>query len=323
MSSSKKMKVFFGDGVLYDTGAVGTLFYPGVVLGSLTNFHSDLMEELREEANGSVAASDEISIIGHMVNGAGFSFKPTYDYLPYLLDMLDEATPSGSGPYVYEYVEPTTGTVSPRYQSITVTPDGTLLGTRLISAFIKTLSLSWTDQSSVDGAVTFGGYGIDSVAIPAVAAVESNRIHGKQCKVYVDEIGESIGTTPVSCVFSGSINIDTQAVQCPADDGYKGEMQSPKGYMTNISLTVGLSATTAAYLSTTANIQKLLRIEFDEGGTGANECSLVIDTQAWIKVADSNPYTDQDGIATVDLSIDVVGGSLEITHTNGTASLYA
>lgn len=253
----------------------------------------------------------------------------TYDDLPYWLDsLLGEATPTGTGPYVYTYAGPG-AKPTPRMMTLTRGDENSVKS--LVSALAQTLNLNIETNSPVGLEVAGFGHGVVDDTLTTLADRTVNPIHGNDVTLYIDAWAGTVGTTEFTEVaFALTLALDNARAEKPGlGDVNPKSWKQPKADPTANQLTMRLEfdAMAIAFLDalltgTDVPFRKLVRLEFDLDANNA----MVIDFAGFAAESPTlNP--DEDGVAVLEFVLSAMndptglGGWLDVEVTNGVTTL--
>lgn len=310
----------------------GTAVSPTAQLVAIENCEiTPLMEATPiPESRGNLVPSYNATIDRRFGEG-NISGAITYEDLPYWLDgLLGEATPTGTGPYVYTYngglQKPT-----PRYMTLVRGgPEGVY---SIVGCMPNTLEMTFESNAFASFSANLIGKDVESDAIATLADRSFNVVHGNQATVYIDDFGSAAGTTEYEdCSFSASVALDMNralksCLGSQAAGGWRQSRGDPGANQLTISLELD-SATGASVdifdemlAATTAPIKKVVRLKFT---LDANH-ELVIDFAGFISESPTL-FGDTDGVATLEFVLNAMYETtladwLEIVVTNSVSAL--
>lgn len=213
---------------------------------------------------------------------------------------------AGAGPYTYTYTAPEDAAVTYRYQTVAFGAADIIVN--VTSAVAKSITLDWEWGQALKWTVELMGAKVqtdtfDSVSETATASlVDCLAAHAK---LYVDAWGGTMGSTEFTKMISGSLTIDTnrQYLRYCGSLTPTGVYDAP-GWRISGKVVCESDATSAAWAtsSLSAAQQRLIRVDFDNGGATTSNRGLTLDTCARVWV--SNLFTDADGLQTVELEFE-------------------
>lgn len=288
----KKLQV--GKQVSFDTAVAPTVQLSGIESFSLP---PSLKTQHIRTANGMMGPGNRVIADYHEASGSINLGVVYYEQLPFYLQMLDEATVTGVGPYDYAISGPSTSLASPLYQ--TITAGATHLVSGLAGACIKSITFTWNKEQPVTASMELMGYAMTDDAFAALSETASASLTpmlGSHFNFYLDTWGGTAGTTELEQIQSGSITIDTQAkYQRRAGTQYPTGVYSDIGWAATGNFVLESDATTAGYVDSIMSgvFRKLLRFEATNGEASTDERTQVFDFVA--EVTTSNPHGEDDG----------------------------
>jgi len=227
----------------------------------------------------------------------------TYEDVCYLLDCLfGQATPSGVGPYVYDYAAPLTSNPSPRILTLmSGGPDGVY---QLAGGLINQLVISGESGQPLKMSADFIGQDVATGTLAGLSDRTVNIAMGDHVVLYIDAFGGTIGTTAISTIFySFELAIKNErstklGLGALTPSGYREH-----GWSGTLKMTLEFDATSKAYLDAivgaSAVFQKLVRIK------STLDANHVLQLDFAGTMLDSPEiFTDKDGTITVDINLE-------------------
>ena len=328
---ARQRKVQIGDQAAgWGTIAAPTVQLSGIDPESISIPHS-MVTELVAAARGLIGPGRDDIEIAHRVEGVGLGGHVIYEQIPFFLSFLDEVTPAGAGPTTYTFTAPTTAQVVPHPQTLVMGVGDLVFG--VCAACASEMTFEWDAGQALTFSMGIMGRNVEPDAFAALsetAAADLTYALASHCTVYIDAIDGTLGATAFSECLSGSITVScNRQYNEPVGSLYpSGVYDSPSWDFTG-TLVLEETATSAGYADAIAAgaEARLLRIDFDDGGAGADNRALQFNMAAKINVTDM--MTDDNGMSTVELafsSIEEWGGEIDgignIVATNDDAALY-
>jgi len=315
--------------VNWSTIAAPTIQLVGVDPASITVSPS-IVTEIVQRAAGSIGPGRDTISPRHEVTGCSFGGMVVYEQIPYILEMLhSDAAPTGAGPYVYEYVAPTTAQVVPRSQTLTMGVGDAVFG--IVGACASSITFEWAWGQPVTYSVELMGHSLVAdtleVLTEPLTGVCTYAL-ASQGLFYVDALGGTMGATAVTNVHSGNLTINlNRKYNRKAGSLYPTGVYDHPSWNATGSIVFEEDAASAGYADAilAGATAKLLRVFFTNGGAVAALRSLRFDITALCRVP--SLITDDDGMSTIQMDFESIeaadGGYLEIDATNNTANTYA
>ncbi|MBD3354317.1 MAG: hypothetical protein GF364_22735 [Candidatus Lokiarchaeota archaeon] len=320
----------------WGNNAAPTVELSGIDPSSISIPPSIVTQIVRAARGGIVPGRDTIDV-RHEVSGVSLGGHVIYEQIPYFLEMLDEVSPTGSGPYTYPYVSPLASQVTPRPQTLVMGVGNAVFG--ITSACAASMSFEWSWGEPLMWNAELMGYDVVADAFAALDEAASSSLTyaiASQCTVYIDALAGTLGSTAFSKVLSGNleINCNRQYLRRSGSLYPAGVYDSPYWDITG-TLVLEEDATSAGYADAiiAGATSKLLRIKFTNGEAAADERSLTFDIAALVHVEDL--MTDDNDLSTVELSFEPIeegdwtsagsgeiDGYFEVAAVNNTSSLY-
>lgn len=251
----------------------------------------------------------------------------TYEDAPYWLDnLMGQASPSGGGPYVRDYIG-MLGTIPARRILTIVKGQASPVAHvySLAGAFLKKATFKIESNKPLMYDFEFGGYLVGTQALAALSDRTQTPITAPQGLLYIDAVGGTIGSTAITTTwFSAEISIDTKA------DSYGGigtldaqnYRETPDKWEVKTKYMLELDSVSLALYN--ANIattlaQRQMRIKFTTGSSQILQFDL-----AGSLLSAPSTIGDKDGVSTLefeqtDLYNTALGNYLKASSTNSTA----
>ena len=285
------------------TAAAPTMQLSGI--RSVTMPPSLVTEIVAETQRGGIVPGRDAVDLRHEVQGINVEGHLIYEQFMHFLDMLDAATPVGTGPYTYHYAAPTLAQPSPREQTFVFGAKNSAYC--VVGARAATLDINFEWGQYVTFAAGLMGHSVKASALAALDEDDAlTYATGSHVHVYVDDFDGTIGTNEY-CARRGNIAINTQRQyeRCMGSIYPTGTYDAPYWDISGV-LTIEQDEISAGWVDAliAAGTKKLLRIEITNGETGIDERSLTMDIPALIRV--DNLFTDVDGLVMVDLAFQAI-----------------
>lgn len=282
------------------------------------------------ESRGNLVPSYNATIDRRFGEGS-ISGAVTFEDIPFWLDgLLGEATPTGTGPFVYTYngglQKPT-----PRYQTLVRGgPEGVY---SIVGCVPNTLEFTFESNAFATWSANLIGKDVESDVLATLADRAFNVVHGNQGTIYIDDFGTAAGTTEYESIkFSASLALDMNralksGLGSQSAVGWRQSRGDPGANQLTVALELD-SATGASkdifdemLAATTVPVRKVVRLDFT---LDANH-SLIIDFAGFISEAPTL-FGDTDGVATLEFMLNAMYEStmadwLEIVVTNQVSTL--
>lgn len=296
---------------------------------SAVDFSPVVNSELFQEVRGSLQQGFNTAI--EEVEGmATIEADASYQDIPMYLDSLfDAASPSGANPYVYDYAAPTTALPAPLSRSLHYGQSGAVYV--LVGGLITQLDLSGESSKPIKINSKWGGTQVIGGTITALSDRSTSLMMGDQAALYIDAWGGTIGTTQISShVWSWSLSIKpnrhfnhTLGSLTPIS-WHDGDEKNK--WSAQLKLSLEFSSTTKAYLDTLltaspTSLQKQIRIKYTTGSSAIFQMDF-----AGTALAAPGVFTDKDGLATYDITLDGtynsgLGNFLKFSVTNAVSAM--
>jgi len=260
------------------------------------------------------------------------SGTPVYEDICYFLDMLfGEATPTGSGPYVYGYSAPLSSKPSVRISTLLKAIEEGAYG--VTGAIANTFELNLEPNARPTFSCGGPAYVFDTDTEESLSFRTVNPMHANQAQIYIDDWGGTAGTTEyVGCKLSYALSLDLARSVKECIGSYSPvDWRHGKPEAGSNQLTIGLEFNSASGLSkdmldeliavTTTPFRKIVRLKLTSG-TNIFQC----DFAGFAESAPDDPFIDSDGIATVEFTLSgmyesTLGNWFEAEVTNGLSVL--
>lgn len=282
------------------------------------------------ESRGNLVPSYNATINRRFGEGS-ISGAVTFEDIPYWLDgIFGEASPTGTGPYVYTYNGGTTKP-TPRYMTLVRGgPEGVY---SIVGCMPNTLEMTFEPNAYATFSAALIGKDVESDAIVTLSERAFNVVHGNQASLFIDNFGVAAGTTSYDDVkFTASLTLDINralksGLGSQAAVGWRQSQADPTANQLTLSLELD-NATGASkdlfdalLAATTSPIQRVVRLKFN---LDANH-DLIIDFAGYIAES-PELFGDRDGVATLDFMLNAqydstLGDWIEIVVTNQVSSL--
>lgn len=252
------------------------------------------------------------------------------DILYFIESMFYEDTPSGTGPYVYQYAG-AGAKPSPRIMTLVKgSGEGVYC---LAGAICNTLEMTFEPNARATYSAGFIGENIEADALVTLGDTAVNVCHGNQVSLYIDDFGAAAGTTIYNGVkTSASISLDmARSVKAGLGSltpvGWKQAKADPGGNQLTLSLEFDNTTDYSKDLydeliaTTLAPFRKVVRLKAAIAATHL----LQIDFAGFSPEAPTL-FGDADGIATLEFTLNALYEStlanwIEIEVQNSLASL--
>ena len=320
--------------------AWGTAGVPTQELSGITDisFKKSIVTNIIGDAQrGGIVPGRDTIAPRHEVDGCSIAGHVIYEQIPWLLQGLDEIAVAGVGPYTYTFAGPTTAQPVPRPQTLVSGPTNDVQG--LTGMCIKSITISWNWGEGVTFSADLMGHNVESdtfAALDETAAASLTYALASHLTVYVDAIDGTMGDTTIEETQSGSITIDCQRkyIKRTGDlypTGIYDDFWNVTGEIVieNTAESGGFVDAVVAGATT-----KQIELDFDNGGAGAAERSLLL--QFASEITFEELWSDSDGMSVVKMTFKpiehgdwttVAGGDLDgyfaMVSTSSTQTLYA
>jgi len=294
------------------------------LLGKLTAPISAPILHKPEDEIGSLAANTRAVVVGEDAN-LSFEGDCTFEQLIYLLEMgiLANGSPTGEGPYVWEYKHDLTAQSTPKSFTFQYGDDEAQYDVAYVVA--KSLQISGKMNAPMTMKAEMFGRNLEAtVWNPVVGALASQTVEtmlGNKMRLYIDAAGGTIGSTEKSATI---ISMDWKL-----DTGYLPKMRgSANNFFTALGqkkpqLTVDIRAEFNSDMEAEAAIARAgTRRLFRLAVAGAGTSALQLD---WSGVYDVfGPLENEEGIDvvkfTTSLQLDTVFADLLIAQVTNSVS---
>ena len=329
MAIVNQREVQIGDqAVAWATVAAPTVMLSGIDPTGIS-ISPSVVTEIIQRAAGSIGPGRDTVDVRHEVSGISVTGPVIYEQIAYWLDMLDEVTPAGIGPYTYTYAAPTTEQAVPRPQTLVMGVGDAVYG--IVGACASSITFEWSAGQLLTYTVDLMGH---SLVVDELAAL-SETVTGSltyalagHATFAIDAWGGTMGDTASAIVHSGSITINcNRRYNRKSGSLYPtGVYDSPSWNITgNLVLEETAASAGIADAVVAGASSRLIRVDFDNGGAAAAQRALQFDIAALIRVPEL--MTDDDGMSTINLEFEsreeADGGYFDMISTSSTAVLYA
>ena len=299
-SSDKLIQYQVGTQSSFATGVSATAKLSGIEEGAL----EPVVESMAiEESRGSLRRSRSAELV-KVEGAASLTGAVCFEDAPYWFDsLLGEDTPSGGGPYTYDYSVPGATAPSPRILSLY----RGLLGAfeyRLVGGLVDELKFTIETGQPWKFDASFLGHSVKPAALASLSDRAATWVMAQDTELYIDAFGGTIGTTQISGLswFKAELTLNANRVLDPTiqqleplgyhEDWYEGELM----------LSMELNAATSkayldAILNASAVFERLVRIK---ATSGTNE--LTLDFAGFAEEA-PEPITEQDGLISLEFTL--------------------
>lgn len=245
----------------------------------------------------------------------------TYEDLPYILDgIFGEASPSGSGPYVYAYTAPIASAATPKKYSIEYGASGAAYV--ISGGLMQTLRIAGAAAGYWEVSTDILGETLATVSLASLSDRAVNPIRMADTLLKIDAVDGTVGSTAGGSLISFELNVDTArhlkqfaGSLTPTDHGeskWSGTLQTVLEW----------NSTSKAYLDAlfTAKVQKQIEIE---ATSGSNVATLQF---AGTLMGEPELWGDRDGNMIIELNWEgtfnsALGNWLKASVTNGVDAL--
>lgn len=302
----------------------GTSVAATAKLMGLTDLSVDIVDVVHQSAdlNGTMYPSDLVAEVSQHGEGS-FSMDLSYEDICYPLDgIFEEESATGTGPYVWTYVAPTTAVLASNDYTFEV--GGTGAEYEMAGATITGATIAGEAGSIWTGDFEFFSKAVDDAAMASLSDRTVELIRMSDTLLYIDTWTGAMGSTAVSDeLISFSLNLDTgrhlkyfNGSLAPSDYG-------ETKWSATLELVMEYSTTCKAMvdaLSAPGLVQRQIRLKATSG------TKIVQIDFAGTLMDGVTLFDDRDGnlIATLTFTgtyNDTDTDWLEITVTNGVASL--
>lgn len=296
MATSGLLQWQFGKETVWGTSVAATAKIMGVQSGKLqADNRSALYRDMRASLQpGHLAGLEQKGGSGSM------EMLATFEDLPYILDSAcTEATPTGTGPYVYAYTLPTTAVpAAPRKLTVIHGSSQTGAGIyKLEGGIVNSFTIKGATGKPTTVSVELIGKDVVSGALAAVSDRVVEVIMGQPWAIYYDAVGGTIGSTALATTavaFELKVNMNrvlTWSMDALTPDGYE---EGPRD--ASLSLTLRYNATVKtevdALAAQTAVVEKQIRLKQTSGTKIAQ-----FDFAGFVAKPPAT-FDDQDGVIT-------------------------
>lgn len=259
--------------------------------------------ELVPEERGTLAPGYN-AVVTERAGGFKLSGTASYEQIAYLLDSLDEATPSGVDPYTRTYAAPVTvGTApSPRINTL-VHGAGAGKAFKLTGGVLSRLQLGVEMNGRMTFEAEFVGQKVDAGSLASLAAGAFTPIMGHHVTLYIDAAGGTIGTTSIAdTLFALQLEIQTGRALSTYTGGLSASgYHEAEKWSGLLALSVEYNTTVDTYLddilAATTPVEKQIRIAAVSGTS-----ELTLDFAGAVIEPPGEIFTDRDGRAMVELT---------------------
>jgi hypothetical protein len=269
MATSGLLQWQVGKETTWGTSVAGTAKLMGVQSGNIqADNRSAIYRDMRGSLQpGHLAGLEQKAGVGSM------EVLATFEDLPYILDSAcTEATPTGTGPYVYTYAAPTTAVpTNPRKLTVIHGSSQTGAGVyKLEGGLVNSFTIKGATGKPTSISVELIGKDVVSGTLAAVSDRTVEVIMGQPWAIYYDVVGGTIGTTALATTavaFELKINCNRVLVwsmDSLLPDGFE---EGPRD--ASLSLTLRYNATVKtevdALAAQTAVVEKQIRLKQTSG----------------------------------------------------------
>ena len=325
---TNQREVQIGDqAVAWATIAAPTVQLSGIEPNGIS-ISPSVVTEIVQRAAGSIGPGRDTVDVRHEVQGTSVSGAVIYEQIAYWLDMLDEVTPAGIGPYTYTYDGPTADQAVPHPQTLVMGVGEAVYG--IVGACASSMTFTWNAGEPLMFSVDLMGHSLVGDTLAALSETVTGSLTyalAGHATFAIDAWAGTFGDTASAIIHSGSI-----AINCNRRYNRKsgslyptGVFDSPSWNITgNLVLEEIAASGTIADAVIAGATRRLLRVDFDNGGAAAAQRALQFDIAALCRVP--SLMTDDDGMSTINLEFESVeeadGGYFQIVSTSSTVTLY-
>lgn len=271
-------------------------------------------------------AGGDIGIVNSIAASGSVKGWASYEHLPYWFDnLLGNATPSGSGPYVRAYAAPITTAPTPRFLSL-VQGDATVGAYQMVGALLSNFTLRFEPMKRTEFngdlmGINLAVDALESLTPAVVVPIMASHLGA----IKWDAWGGTMGTTALAlCTVRFAeltITPDRTSRTCfgalaagdytekPWDGSLKLGLEFNSTTKTDVTAILAGTLTQKQVVLTATASTQICKIEF--AGTVVDEIEI---------------FGDDDGVVTVDVTLQrtyhpTFANWLKITHTNTVATL--
>lgn len=324
MATSGLLQWQIGKETTWGTSVAATAKLMGVQSG---NIQADNRSAIYRDMRGSLQP-------GHLAGleqkgGVGsLEILATFEDLPYILDSANtEATPTGTGPYVYTYSAPTTAVpTNPRKLTVIHGSSQTGAGVyKLEGGLVNSFTIKGATGKPTTVSVELIGKDVVSGTLAAVSDRTVEVIMGQPWAIYYDVVGETIGTTALATTaVAFELKVNCNRVLVWSMDSLLPDSFEEGPRDASLSLTLRYNATVKtevdALAAQTAVIEKQVRLKQTSGTKIAQ-----FDFAGFVAKPPTT-FEDQDGVLTSKLDFTskyntTLANCFAASITNSVASL--
>jgi len=324
------------EAVAWGTAGVPTKELSGI---TGTTIKKSIVSEIVQALRGGIVPGRDQLVLRHEVDGCSIEGYVIYEQIPYFLQMLDEATVAGLGPYTYTYAGPTTAQPAPQPQTLVVGQTNMIYG--INGACAKSITFTWNTGEAVKFSLDLMGHSVTADTLAALNEVAGTALTyalPSHLTVSVDALSGTMGATDITSSMSGSITIDLQRKYYRrAGSLYPTGTYDDFWNVTGELVFENTAATAAFVTSVVAGATaKQLQIDFDNGGATTAQRALLFKIASEVDISSSLVGDDDDGASVIKMSFKPIeqgdfttpaGGDLDgyfgLVSTSSTAVLYA
>lgn len=289
-----------GSEAAWGDGAAATAKLMG--LNSLT-LPPTVEAQMIEEMRGSLARSKTVEL-ANVEGGGEFEGMLSFEDICYWFDALfGQATPSGAGPYTYDYSAPA-GT-APSLRTLALYKGFGSTCYKLEGGVISELTISGeTGQAALGVSGSLMGENVVTGSLASLSDRDVNYVLGSGLELWIDTFGSSPGTTQITGLsfLSFELSIASNVVLDPSLTSLTPAGYHPRKYSGSLQVHLELNATTKAFLDAilgaSAVFQRIVRIKSTRGTN-----SLTLDF-AGSTLEAPEPITEADGLVSLDFTLE-------------------
>jgi hypothetical protein len=320
---SRLIRLQLGQEVTWGTAVAATSILNG--LDKLPTITPQVKDTIFDEQRGSLAPSYSSA---QVMTGAQFDLSGyvTFEDILYILNgVYGKITPTGTGPYVWTALIPSTATFTPVAYTMELGDLGVATGVKLTGGLIQQWTIAGTQQKEMTfTAKGFGQAAVFGITPTAALAYRTTEIAlTPETAMYMDPAGTAPGTT----IYSGQLIDFTLTGDSGLVPFYAGGSKGPVTFTyakQQTSLKVSLAYSAALDAALQANLLAGKTAIFQLKTTSGAK-SIVINFSGALK-SDPQYFGDSQGAQMVSLEMDAVYDATDamytgITVTNNVATL--
>ncbi|MCP4099148.1 MAG: hypothetical protein GY748_23240 [Planctomycetaceae bacterium] len=258
---------------------------------------------------GTLAPGQEVALVTSDWSG-NVTVAATYEDLPYFFDgLLGIATPSGSGPYTYDYAGPTTAVpTAPRMFTVEYGAIGAEYN--LAGGLITGLNINIEQGQAWRVSADFAGKVMTPSALTALSERDTTLINTVDTALTIDPYAGTVGSTVITATLIGAtVGLSSERHHKRFVGGITPDAWGEGQFSSTLTLTCEFNATSKAYVDAmlTAASSKIVQLEATSGTNVAT-----IDFTGYYD-GGVTLFDDRDGNITVTFNL---VGQYDLTNTS-------